>query len=212
MSKKLVILGAGGFAREIAWLVWDINQVSNEWEIVGFAEHTTEHVGQVVNGIPIISMEEATRYLPNICAVAAIGDPLLKERAVKEADNFGFKFVRLIHPSVSKSKSVNIGIGSMICAGNILTVNVAIGEHVILNLDCTVGHDSMIEDYVTISPGCHLSGGSRIRRGAFLGTGVVTIENHEIGAYSKIGAGAVVINDIPEKATAVGIPAKPKPA
>jgi len=105
---------------------------------------------------------------------------------------------------------VNVGAGSMICAGNILTVNITIGKHVILNLDCTVGHDSVIEDYVTISPGCHLSGGTAIRRGAFLGTGVVTIENHEIGAYSKIGAGAVVINDIPEKVTAIGIPAKPK--
>lgn len=210
MSKKLVVLGAGGFAREIAWLVWDIDQISNEWEIVGFVEHSTERVGQVMNGVPIINMDQAMRYLPDICAVAAIGDPSLKERAVKEAEDFGFKFATLLHPSVSKSKFVSIGAGSMICAGNILTVNVTIGKHVILNLDCTVGHDSVIEDYATISPGCHLSGRTVIRRGAFLGTGVVTIENHEIGAYSKIGAGAAIVKDIPEKVTAIGIPARPK--
>ena len=89
-------------------------------------------------------------------------------------------------------------------------MNIRIGEHVILNLDCTVGHNTVIEDYVTVSPGCHLSGYSTIRRGAYLGTGAVTIERREIGARSIIGAGAVVIRDIPADVTAVGVPATVK--
>ena len=96
----------------------------------------------------------------------------------------------------------------MICAGNILTVNVTIGKHVLLNLDCTVGHDSVLEDYVSVGPGCHLSGYTKLRRGCYLGTGVVTIEKTQVGESSAIGAGAVVIRNIPPNVTAVGIPAK----
>ncbi len=139
----------------------------------------------------------------------AIGEPRMRERAVNQAKELGFKFATLIHPKVIVDQnSVQIGEGSIICAGNILTVNIMIGEHVIINLDCTIGHDCMIEDLVTISPGCHLSGYTTVRPGAYLGTGVVTVERHEIGAAAVIGAGAVVVKDIPANTTAVGIPAR----
>ena len=105
--------------------------------------------------------------------------------------------------------SVEIGNGCIVCAGNILTVNIKIGDHVILNIDCTIGHDCVIEDYVTISPGCHLSGYTTVRRGAYLGTGAVTVERHEIGRNTIVGAGAVVVKDIPRDVIAVGIPARP---
>ena len=90
-----------------------------------------------------------------------------------------------------------------------LTVNIAIGDHVMINLDCTIGHDCVIEDFVTLSPGNHLSGYTIIKRGVYMGTGAVTIEKLEIGQEAIIGAGAVVVKDIPANATAVGIPAKP---
>ncbi|MGB3903589.1 MAG: acetyltransferase [Anaerolineae bacterium] len=213
MRRKLVILGAGGFAREVVWLVADINRTtgSDSWDIVGFLEQSAERVGQLVNGIPIIDTGKIAEHLPHIYAVAAIGIPQIKERAVIQAERIGCKFATLVHPTVQMDPdTVRIGAGSIICAGNILTVNIRIGEHVILNLDCTVGHNTVIEDYVTVSPGCHLSGYSTIRRGAYLGTGAVTIERREIGAHSTIGAGAVVIRDIPADVTAVGVPATVK--
>jgi sugar O-acyltransferase (sialic acid O-acetyltransferase NeuD family) len=209
---NLVILGAGGFAREVAWLVADINAArAGSWKIVGFWEHGTERVGQIINGIPVIGVNNVINYLPKLYAVVAIGDPKIKERAVHEAQSMGCQFATLIHPTVQYDRStVTFGPGAIICAGNILTVNITIGAHVILNLDCTVGHDSVIEDYVTISPGCHLSGYTTIRRSAFLGTGAVTIEKVEIGAGTVIGAGAVVVRDIPPGVTAIGVPAKVK--
>lgn len=214
IPKNLVILGAGGFAREVAWLVADINQARpGTWNLIGFWEHGTERIGQLMNGIPVIGADSIRQYLPNLYAVVAIGDPKIKERAVHEAEGMGCQFATLIHPNVRYDKStVKISSGSIICAGNILTCNIVIGAHVIINLDCTVGHDSIIEDYVTISPGCHLSGYTTIRESAFLGTGVVTIEKREIGARSIIGAGASVVRDIPPDTTAVGVPAKAKEA
>lgn len=210
MAKKLVIFGAGGFAREVAWLVADINRsltADEGWNISGFVEHSDERVGQFLNGIPIISSADIRG---DMCAVVAIGAPGIKEKAVNQARGLGLQFATLIHPSVQMDGTTfRIGEGSIICAGNVLTVNITIGNHVIVNLDCTIGHDSIIEDFVTISPGCHLSGHTTIRRGAYIGTGAVTVERHEIGAAAIVGAGAVVVKDIPMGVTAVGIPAKP---
>jgi len=213
VAKKIVILGGGGFAREVAWLVADINRASvgDSWGIIGFLEQSPERAGQVMNGIPIIDMDEVARHLPNLYAVAAVGKPSLKERAVMQAEEIGCSFATLIHPTVQMdTQTVSIGAGSTVCAGSILTVDVFIGKHVIVNLDCTVGHNSVIEDYVTISPGCHLSGYTTIRHSAYLGTGAVTIERREIGANAIIGAGAVVVRDIPPNVTAVGVPARVK--
>ena len=211
MGKNLVILGAGGFAREVAWLVADINRAggSTVWNIVGFVEHTPERMGQDLGGIPIITLEQAARYLPDLHAVAAIGASTFRERAVREAERLGFNFATLIHPTVRMDfHTVRIGEGSMICAGNILTVDITIGKHVLLNLDCTVGHNCVLEDYVSVAPGCHLSGYTTLRRGCRLGTGATTIERTEVGESSIVGAGAVVVRDIPPHVTAVGVPAR----
>ena len=210
--KNLVILGAGGFAREVASLVADINrQQSETWNLIGFWEHGTERIGQIMNGVPVIGINEAKQYVPNLWAVSAIGNTGTKERAVHEAESIGCRFATLLHPSLQYDRStVKFGPGSIVCTGNILTVNIVVGAHVIINLDCTIGHDSIIEDYVTISPGCHLSGYTTIRRSAFLGTGAVTIEKCEVGTGSVIGAGAVIVRDIPAGVTATGIPAKPR--
>jgi sugar O-acyltransferase (sialic acid O-acetyltransferase NeuD family) len=138
-----------------------------------------------------------------------MGETKIRERAVNQAKELGFKFATLIHPNVLVDKStVLIGEGCIICAGNILTVNITVGNHVIINIDCTIGHDCVLEDFVTVSPGCHLSGYTTVRHGAYLGTGAVTTEKHEIGSSSIIGAGAVVVRNIPANVTAVGIPAK----
>ena len=90
-----------------------------------------------------------------------------------------------------------------------MTVNISIGEHVIINLDCTVGHDAILDDFVTLYPSVNVSGATRVGRCTELGTGVQIIEGKTVGSYSVIGAGSVVIKDIPERCTAVGSPAKP---
>ena len=104
---------------------------------------------------------------------------------------------------------VTIGEGTIICAHTIITVNISIGEHVIINLDCTIGHDAIIEDYVTLYPSVNVSGFTHIGHAAELGVGMQIIQRKSIGDYSIVGAGAVVVKDIPAKCTAVGIPAKP---
>ena len=123
--------------------------------------------------------------------------------------NSDIKFATLIDPSVEKSDYVTIGEGTIICAHTIITVNIEIGNHVIINLDCTVGHDDIIQDFVTLYPSVNVSGNVNIGHGSELGTGMQIIQGKKIGEYSIVGAGAVVVKDIPDRCTAVGSPAKP---
>lgn len=212
MSKgnPLVILGGGGLAREVVWHIRDINKQCNDrWNIVGFWVHEGETDQRSIGDIPVVRPESLAEYLPNLFAVAAIGNPRFRERAVSEAERLGCKFATLIHPSVKyDEETVTIGTGSIICVGSTLTVDISLGKHVIINPDCSIGHDSIIEDFVTLSPGCHISGNNHIGRGAFLGTGAVTIEKRRVGSSSIVGAGAVVVRDIQDGTTATGVPAK----
>ena len=173
------------------WLVSAINrQCPDTWHLVGFWEHAEEDRPRTVNGVPVIGPHQLAAYLPGLHAIAGIGDPKARARAAGEASDIGCQFVTLVHPSVMLDpETVAVGPGSIICAGSILTVNIVIGSHVIINLDCTIGHDSVLEDYVTVSPGCHLSGYTVVRSGAYLGTGAVTVERHEIGAHAYRGCG-----------------------
>jgi sugar O-acyltransferase (sialic acid O-acetyltransferase NeuD family) len=210
-AKKLVILGAGGMARETAWFVEDINRQHPEagWDFIGFWQNDPLLVGTMMNGYPVL--DPRTINGRGMYAVAAIGKPSIRLQAVEEANQKGFEFATLVHPSViMDNQTVKIGKGSIICPGTVITTNVTIGDQVIVNVGCTVSHDCVLEDYATISPGCQLAGFTFVRREAFLGIGSVTIEHHEIGRNAVVGAGSVVINDIPENVTVVGVPARNK--
>ena len=120
------------------------------------------------------------------------------------------EFPTLIHPSViiGNKDYVEIGRGCIICAANILTTNIHVEDFVIFNLSCTVGHDTIIKNYAAFMPACNISGEVVVEEGAYCGTGVKIINQTSIGAYSIVGAGAVVTKPIPTNSTAVGIPAK----
>ena len=142
--------------------------------------------------------------------VIAIGCARVKRIIAEKLGSYSkVHFATLIDPSVILSDRVKIGEGSIICAGTILTVDIIIGRHVIINLDCTVGHDDVIRDYVTVYPSVNISGNVTVGNESELGTGAQIIQGKTIGQQSIIGAGSVVIRDIPDKCTAVGNPAKP---
>ena len=201
----IYILGAGGFARETLNIYIDANR---EDEVKGFVEQDCKREGTILNGKPIYDFSILERGdITNTKLICAIGTP--KRRAMIEVTvKLGYKYDTIIHPNVVKSRWVEIGNGSIICAGNILTNQIKIGQHVIINLDCTVGHDVTIGSYVTVSPGVHISGNVTLGEGCFIGTGANIIEKITIGKGSIIGAGACVTADIPENVLAGGVPAK----
>jgi sugar O-acyltransferase (sialic acid O-acetyltransferase NeuD family) len=205
----LLIAGAGGFAREVAALVDDINRSQTRWRLVGFLDRPGER-GRTVRGLPVLGAGSASSLAPKTRAVIAVGEPLLKERIVGDVEQLGLSFATLVHPTVLMDSSVTLGSGSIVCAGSILTVNIDVGAHVSINPGCTIGHDAVIGDYSTLAPGCHISGETTIGRSVMLGTGACMIQQTTIGDGTIVGAGAVVVRDIPSGVTAVGVPAKPR--
>lgn len=209
--KDLIIFGASGFGREVAWLVERINNVAPTWNLLGFMDDDDSIQGSLINGYKVLGKTKDVSSYPDAYFVCAVGASRTREKIVNnlKSVNPDIKFGTVIDPSVEKSDLVSIGEGSIICAHTIITVNISIGKHVIINLDCTVGHDAVLGDFVTLYPSVNVSGITKIGHAVELGTGMQIIQGKTVGDYSIVGAGAVVVKDIPEKCTAVGSPAKP---
>ena len=208
--RKLYIIGASGHAKEIAWLTERINEVNPTWEIMGFIEDREELWGtkvyhyQVLGGHDIIEQQT-----DEIWAIVAIAGTRARRRAVSRITPFThIRFATLIDPSVIMSDSNTIGEGTMICAGNIITTEITIGDHVIINRSCNIGHDSIVEDFVTFYPGVNVSGNVNIGTGTELGTGSAVIQGITITENVILGAGGVVVKSITEPGTYVGVPAR----
>lgn len=208
---KIAILGTGGFAREIATLIQDINNTDSKYELVGFVDNSIEK-GTLINGYPVIGNdEEINQTNEPIGLVLAFGEPKIKMKVRSKFTNPLVSFPTIIHPSaiVGDRKLVEIGDGCIICASVIITTNIKIKDYVTLNLQCTVGHDTIIDSFSSFMPSCNISGEVHIGEGVYCGTGVKIINQTDIGEHSIIGAGAVVAKSIPAYCTAVGVPAKP---
>lgn len=211
MLKDIIIFGASGFGREVAWLIERINKIAPEWNLLGFMDDAEEIQGTEINGYKVLGKMENIHKYNDAYFVCAVGASKTREKIInrmKEA-NPDIKFGTVIDPSVEMSELVTIGEGTIICAHTVITVNIVIGNHVIINLDCTIGHDAVIKDFVTLYPSVNLSGITSIGYCSELGTGMQVIQGKTVGDYSIVGAGAVVVKDIPAKCTAVGSPARP---
>ena len=208
---RLIIFGAGGMGRETAWLTERINKTSPTWELLGFMDDDDSIQGKSFNGYPVIGKTQDILRYKDAYFVVAIGASKVREKIVSNMKALcpDIKFAVLIDPDVEMSELVSMGEGSIICAGSVLTVNITVGEHVIIDPCCTVGHDSVIGDLVILYPGAHVSGAVTGGRCSELGVGSQIIQCKTIGDNTIIGAGAVVISDIPPNCTAVGCPAKP---
>lgn len=208
--KKIAIFGAGGFGREVLQLVLDINQIKPTWICEGFIVDPKYVSSQRVHGYPILDGTDWLSLHPDVCIVIAVGEPAKRrEIALRILKNCSNTFATLVHPTASVGDCIEMGAGSIICAGSILTTDIRIGEHVHINIGCTVGHDSQFHNFVTLSPGVHISGHVGIGDGVEIGTGAVVIPGFVIGDWTVIGAGAVVTKSVPANVIAVGVPANP---
>lgn len=209
--KDLLIIGAGGFGRETAWLVERINANNPEWKLLGFIDDNPEMTGKELNGYKVLGTTENLKDYPDAYVVCSIANAKVRKHIVEsiKTKSPNRKFATLIDPTVEKSDYVSIGEGTVICMHTIISVNIEIAEHVIITSGCTIGHDAKVSDFVTFYPNATASGFTAVGECTELGTGMQVIQGISIGSSSIVGAGSVVIRDIPDKCTAVGNPAKP---
>lgn len=212
---RLAIIGTGGFGREVLWAASEMKQDKSESSIASivFVDDVIDLKGRMVCGTPVLgAIEEANddEYMLPTMFVCGVGSNGLRRQFVQRVEKaFGEDlFYTVVHNSVERPRFVDIGAGTVVCAGVILTTQVVVGNHVNLNIDCTVSHNSVIEDYVNVSPGVHISGHCTLKSGCDIGTGVNIMPHSVIGENSIVGAGACVTKDVPPNSVAVGIPAR----
>lgn len=207
--KDLVIFGAGGFGREIQWLIERINEVKDEWNILGYIDDGIntdfEQDGYKVLG----NTEWLLAQEKEISVACAIGNAKTRKRIIEKMEGMeNLSFPNLIDPSVQKSQRITMGKGNLICAGTIATVDIKIGDFNIINLDCTIGHDVVLDSFVTVYPSVNISGCVEVGECSELGTGSQIIQGKKIGVEVIVGAGSVIVKDIITSGTYVGIPAR----
>ena len=207
---RLVIFGTGGFAREVHQLVEDVNALKPTWDFVGFLDGNQKAHGTQVHGMPVLGGVEWLAGQEGINVVIGVGGTPSRSRiAAQISQTSKAHFPVLIHPLAWVGNRVDIGEGTIVCAGTRITTDIRIGRHALLNLDVTVGHDCDIRDFCTFSPGANISGNVRIGVGCDIGTNATVIQGLSIGHWTVVGAGAVVVKDLGANITAVGSPAKP---
>lgn len=200
--KNIVIAGSGGCAREIKWLIDRINGNGGKWNFCGYID---KEVGKD-------NVAGDDSFLLNVCeklsVAIAIGNQTMRKHLYEQYKNNSFlDFPNLIDPSVDIGENVKLGKGNLICANNIITVDIVIGDFNIINLGCTITHDVRIGSFNTINPGVNVSGNVEISDLTDIGTGTKIIQGRKIGSMSVTGAGAVIVKDILCSVMAAGVPA-----
>lgn len=214
MKRQLLIFGAGGFAREVLQVALDLAFAERAddriaWEPVGFAVDAAYANDKEVHGLPVLATETALCRYPDAWVVVAVGAPALRRRVVNALHGrIGRRWATLVHPSSWIGRQVQLGLGSVVCAGCQITTDIRIGEHAHVNLGCTIGHDTQLGSFVTLNPGVNVSGNVTLSEGVEVGTGSILIPHVNVGAWAIIGAGSVVTRTLQSDTTAVGAPAK----
>lgn len=211
MTKDLVIIGAGDFGREMANIVERINESrsNKEWNLIGFVDDNEKIQSMKIDGIPVVGKIDClNKTRKELYAICAVGVASTRKKVIEKIHNPNIKYATLIDPDARVYRDATVGEGSIICGGTIMSINTHVGDHVIVNLNCTLGHDAIVEQYSVINPGVNISGKVTVKECTDLGTGAKVIQGLRIGPKVTVGAGAVVIRDIVEEGTYVGVPAK----
>lgn len=206
--RRLFIVGAGGFGREVAWLA---EQCWGDKVQPVFLVDAAEYLSEPVNGIDV-ALLAGLRAEPDARYVVGVGDPVQRQRLAGVCAELGLVPATIVHPRAEMSRRVALGAGTIVCAGTIATTEIVTGAHVHINLDCTIGHDVRIGDFSTLSPGVHVSGHVEIGAGAYIGTGASVINGLSgaplvIGDGAVVAAGACVTRSVEPGAMVAGVPA-----
>jgi len=207
--KKLIIVGAGGFGREVyAWAKGHPDSGS-AWEIAGFLDDDAAVLDAYDYPVRVIGSVET--YQPNAdeVFVCAIGAPMIKEKVCQALLARSAAFITLLHPSVILGENVQLGMGVVLCPRVTLTSDISVGDFAAINCHSSAGHDVVIGDWATISGHCDLTGNTRYGVGAFLATGVRIVPGKCVGDFAYVGAGSVVIRSVKDGQKVVGNPARP---
>jgi sugar O-acyltransferase (sialic acid O-acetyltransferase NeuD family) len=197
MENKITLFGASGHCKVIIDILQNCNIA------IGVIIDDNPNVKSILEKSVLLSNKIDTGTLKNV--IVAIGNNRIRKLIVSRLED---TFSKAIHPRSTVSPYVKIDVGTVVMAGVIINPDVEIGKHCILNTAAVIEHDCIIEDFVHISPNVSLAGGVHVGEGTHIGISATVIQEIKIGKWVTIGAGTVIINDIPDYAVVVGNPGK----
>jgi sugar O-acyltransferase (sialic acid O-acetyltransferase NeuD family) len=206
---RILIVGAGGHAQVIADVILSRARLGDDVQLMGFVDDDTRLRGREILGVKVLGQIGQVNEVEHDAVIVGIGDNATRARVYGQLKASGVTFGTTIHPHAVVAEDVTLGEGGVVFANAVINTGSLVGPNVIINTGATVDHHARIGAHVHIAPGVHLGGTVTVEEGAFLGIGSSVIPNHMIGAWSVVGAGAVVIHDVPPHITVVGIPAQP---
>ena len=208
--KKIYVVGAGGFGRELLWWIKDINKVTPTWEIVGFLDDDPHALDAYECDYKIVGSIKDWEPKEDEEFALALGSPSLKRKIVDVLKNKGAKFATIIHPTAMLSEFAHFGEGFIMFPYSKLSANSTVGDFVTL-LSSPIGHDTIIGDYSVISGNCNIVRNVVIGKDVFLAAGVSIAQDIHIGDGAYLGIGSVILKDVQPGAVMFGNPARPMP-
>ncbi|MFD6231229.1 NeuD/PglB/VioB family sugar acetyltransferase [Streptomyces sp. NPDC060232] len=217
VTEDLLIVGAGGFARETAQAVRDVAAADvahgrpPRWRPAGHLDDDPALHGREVDGVPVLGGCELVHGLPAARVVVCVGSPrdyAVRARLVRRLGLPVERYATVVHPTAAVSASSVLGAGSVLLAHCVLTASVRVGSHVAVMPQAVLTHDDTVEDFATLASGVRLGGGVRVGRGAYVGAGALVREYAAIGDWSLTGMGSTVLADVPAGEVWAGSPAR----
>jgi sugar O-acyltransferase (sialic acid O-acetyltransferase NeuD family) len=206
--KDLVIIGTGGHGRELADVVRASIDDGAPWVLRGFVDANVERHGREIDGVEVLGDESVLPRLGRCAVVVGVGSTSARRRIVERLAPAGVEWPILAHPTATVTGSGQLSPGCVLMAGVVLTTNVHLGAHTHLNTQSSASHDCAFGAFVHLAPGAHAAGNVVLGDGVDVGIGASLVQGIRVGAWSVVGAGAVVIGDAPENVTLVGVPAR----
>lgn len=206
--EKIIVLGAGGFGREIAAMLK--TYFAEDYHVVGFVDDGAE-VNTQVNTLSVLGGTDWLAQQENLSVVFGIGAPQIKRALYEQLKtNASLNFPNLIHPKarMHAPSFIEMGVGNVVTDNCVFTTNIKIGSFNLFNLNTTIGHDVVVENFCSIMPGVNISGGAHLKDEVYVGTGAKLIKATVLETRSVVGAGAVVHTDVPADKTFAGVPAR----
>ena len=208
--KNLIIIGAGGFGRELFSAAREAVGFGEQFRIKGYLDANPSALDRFAGYPPIIGAPESYEPQPDDVFITALGNIASRRRCAELVEARGGAFISVIHRSASLGQNVTVGPGSFIAHNVVLTVDISVGRHADIFHGTEIGHDSTVGDFAHVYSLCSIGGNVKIGKGAAVYPGARIVPNRSIGENAVVGIGSVVLLNVPSGTTVFGNPAAPR--